>query len=67
MRIRFLQTVPSENPHFPFQAGQTIVVSRPTKAITAALGDGRAVVLPDPDLPDPEHAVVTKGRKAKVA
>lgn len=52
MKIRFLQTTPSENPDLPFQAGQIIDVAHPTAAMLrclepAADGTQHAEVLRD--------------------
>lgn len=73
MHIRFLETVESERPGFPFTAGQIISVATPTKQMLAWLRSSRAVVLRqenDEELavaPEPvEVAVLTKrGPRAK--
>jgi hypothetical protein len=71
MTIRFLQTVASENPEFPFMAGQVIDVPAPS-AFLLGLVDGvraeavktdnteRAVV---DELETPEPVLVKRGRK----
>jgi hypothetical protein len=45
MRIKFLETTPSESPTCPFQAGQIIAVERLTPALRRAVTDGHAVLL----------------------
>lgn len=42
MTIRFLQTCPSENPDYPFMAGQVISVACPTPLIRTHLANGMA-------------------------
>lgn len=42
MMIRFLQTVPSENPEFPFQAGQVITVACPSSYLLSLVDGIRA-------------------------
>ncbi len=42
MRIRFLQTVASENPYVPFQAGQVIEVTDPSPYLLSLLDGERA-------------------------
>ena len=55
MTIRFLQTCASENPDYPFVAGQEITFTGPPPPIFAQYLDGvRAFVLRD----EPELAVV---------
>jgi hypothetical protein len=70
VRIKFLHTTPSENPAFPFQAGQVIEVPALTPSMRAAIEEHQAVLLSEP--PEaavqemPERAVMprAKGRKA---
>jgi hypothetical protein len=57
MRIRFLQTTPSMNPTFPFQAGQIIEVPKLTAEMRGWLANGSAHLLKD----EPETAVVGTG------
>lgn len=45
MTIRFLQAVPSENPEFPFQAGQVIEVACPSPYLLSLLDGVRAEVV----------------------
>jgi hypothetical protein len=54
MRIRFLQTTRSENPNFPFQAGQVIDVPAPSPFLLSLLDGVRAEVIKDTE---PEYAV----------
>lgn len=42
MTIRFLQTVPSENPEMPFRAGQVITVTYPSPMLLDYLDGERA-------------------------
>jgi hypothetical protein len=49
MRVKFLQTTPSDNPDFPFQAGQVIDITSVTAPIRAALKTGSAVILANPE------------------
>ena len=70
MQIRFLQTVPSENPSFPFIAGQTITVTQPSRFILNLIDGVRAIVVraddteravaPDAEQPEPTEK---RGRK----
>ena len=67
MRIRFLQTTPSANAAFPFQAGQIIVVEKLTAEMRAWLkpsslqgGMAHAEVLREAD----ETATVGAGERA---
>jgi hypothetical protein len=69
MTIRFLQTVPSGNPNFPFQAGQIITIDDPAPFMHLLDGVRAEVVSTDtteraiePDAEQPEPAKV-KGRK----
>jgi hypothetical protein len=52
--IRFLQTVASDNPEFPFQAGQVITVERPSAYLLSLLDGVQAEVVP---VDDTERAV----------
>jgi hypothetical protein len=54
MTLKFLETVPSECPEFPFQAGQVITVKRLTAELKRWIARGAAVVLED----DPETAAL---------
>lgn len=60
MRIRFLQTTASQNPNFPFQAGQVIALDRLTPEARQWIKDGRAEVVLD----SPEAAVQPAGERA---
>jgi hypothetical protein len=64
MTIRFLQTVDSLTPGFPFMAGQVITVEQPPRELLAYLNDGRAEVLGDVT---PERATVAVPRRARKA
>jgi len=65
MTIRFLQTVPSENPEYPFQAGQIIYVAAPSAFLLSLLDGVRAEVIkadvleqatePEPEQPEPRR------------
>ncbi len=46
MTIRFLQTTPSENPDYPFQAGQIITVAAPSEFLLSLLDGVRAEAVP---------------------
>lgn len=69
MKIRFLQTTPSEHTEFPFQAGQVINVESPSDYLLSLLDGVRAEPVPDdqteraveatPEQPEP---VRRKGR-----
>ena len=70
MTIRFLQTVASEKPDFPFMAGQIIEVSAPSEYLLSLLDGIRAEVVPTDDseraiAPDAEQPepVRQKGRR----
>ncbi len=72
MRLRFLHTVPSDNPHFPFQPGQILEMPRLTSEMRHWLREGWASLLPEPAeaavLDDPpEMATVSrpKGRGSR--
>jgi hypothetical protein len=67
--IRFLQTVPSEHPDFPFMPGQVINVPAPSPSMQQALRGGLAEIVraederaeaPAVESPEP---VRRKGRK----
>lgn len=45
MQIRFLQTVASENPAFPFQPGQVITVASPGPFLQRVLDSGAAEIV----------------------
>jgi hypothetical protein len=47
MTIRFLQTCQSENPAFPFQAGQVITIPAPSRFFLDLLDGVRAEVVRD--------------------
>ena len=49
MRVRFLQTTPSSNPAFPFQAGQIIQVERLTPELRGWIKASHAEVLREVD------------------
>lgn len=70
MRLKFLQTVESSAPGFPFQAGQTIHVSKLTAEMRQWVKDGRAVVLPEipetPAAPEGERAVLPRAKDRHV-
>lgn len=53
MRVKFLRTVPSGSPDFPFQAGQIIVLPKLTAEVRQWLADEAAVLLAD----EPETAM----------
>ena len=61
MKLRFLKVTPSNNPEFPFQAGQIIHVEKLTGEMKRWLKEGLAVALPDSfeaaSIADPERAV----------
>jgi hypothetical protein len=61
MRIRFLHTTASSNPHYPFQAGQIIEVPELTREMRNWLKSGGAEVLPEIE---PEAAVVGADERA---
>jgi hypothetical protein len=70
MTIRFLQTVPSENPEFPFQAGQVISLPVLPSYLRDHIKAGRAVLVTEDRIeraitPDPEYAepVRVRGRR----
>ena len=50
MVIRFLQTTPSENPDFPFQAGQIISVTAPTRFLLSLIDGIHAEVVRTDDI-----------------
>jgi hypothetical protein len=61
MRIKFLHTTSSENPAFPFQAGQVIEVPELTPAMRSALAAHQAVLLSEPE---PEAATIGMSERA---
>lgn len=72
MQIRFLQTVASENPAFPFQPGQVITVTSPGPFLQRVLDSGAAEIVRvdeteravEPDVEQPEP--VRKARRRAV-
>jgi len=56
VRIRFLQTCPSDSPDAPFQPGQVIDVAHPSPALLALVDGVNAVAVP---VDDTERAVET--------
>jgi hypothetical protein len=70
MTIRFLQTCESENPDFPFMAGQVISIPVPSPFLLSLLDGVRAeavatdnterAVMPNPTQPEPTRR---KGRR----
>lgn len=60
MQIRFLQTTASQNPNYPFQAGQVIVLDRLTPEARQWIADGRAEVMQE----SPEAAIEPSGERA---
>ena len=58
--LRFLQMCVSENPEYPFQAGQTIRLPRLTTAMKAYVRKGWAVLLHE----EPERAVLPQTERA---
>jgi hypothetical protein len=76
MTIRFLQTVASENPAFPFQAGQVIDVPAPSgyllslcdgiRAEVVRTDDTEHAVLAPAEQPEPRILHRSKGRRARV-
>jgi hypothetical protein len=61
MRLKFLQTTPSDNPNFPFQAGQVVDVDELSPSMRAAIASGAAVLV---FAPGPEAAVVALSERA---
>jgi hypothetical protein len=47
MTIRFLQTVPSQNPEYPFQAGQIIYMAAPSGFLLQFVDGIRAIAIPE--------------------
>jgi hypothetical protein len=76
MTIRFLQTVASENPSFPFQAGQVINVPAPSGYLLSLCDGVRAEVVRTDDTeravqapaeqPEPRIVHRSRGRRARV-
>jgi hypothetical protein len=70
VKIRFLQTTPSDNPDLPFQAGQIITVDQPSEAMLRLVDGVQAEAVPsedaeraiEPDAEQPEPVRV-KGRR----
>lgn len=67
MKLRFLDTVPSSNPDYPFTLGQVIEVSRLTPEMRGWVKAGRAeLVSEEPELATvsaPERAVLKRGKR----
>jgi hypothetical protein len=71
MTIRFLQTVQSENPAFPFMAGQVIHVPAPSPFLLGLVDGVRAEAVKTDsveravvdELETPEPVLVKRGRK----
>ena len=65
MQIRFLQTVASENPNFPFVAGQLVTTTAPSEYLLSLIDGVRAIVIrsddteraiaPDDEQPEPKR------------
>jgi hypothetical protein len=74
MTIRFLQTVPSQNAEFPFQAGQIITVTAPSDFILSLVDGVRAEVLRvdtteravAPAVTTPEPTLTKRRRRSRV-
>lgn len=49
MKIRFLQPTSSENPDFPFQAGQVIDVAAPSEFLLSLIDGVQAEVVSEDD------------------
>jgi hypothetical protein len=71
MVIRFLQTVASENPDYPFMAGQVITVTCPSPWLLSLVDGIRAEAVPTDEteraiepLPQRSEPVRGKGRRA---
>lgn len=66
MILKFLHTTPSQNPDFPFQAGQRIEVPKLTPEMRGWIKDGFAVLVGEEiatAVVEPtERAVVRKGK-----
>jgi len=62
MTLRFLQTIASSHPEYPFQAGQIIRTEKLTAEMKRWVKEGRAVVVPESSeaavVEEPERAVV---------
>jgi hypothetical protein len=69
MTIRFLQTVQSGNPEFPFVAGQLISTTAPSPFLLDLLDGVRAEVVKDEDeravAPETEQPEPVKRRKRR--
>ncbi len=69
MTLRFLDTLPSSNPDFPFQPGQIIHLPRLTPEMQRWVKDGRAqLIREEPELATVapvERAVQPRGKRAK--
>lgn len=63
MTLKFLQTTPSANPHYPFQAGQLLEATKLSAEMRQWISQGLAVLLKD----EPERAVadVIETRKGR--
>lgn len=62
MTIRFLQTVPSEHPEYPFMAGQVISVTAPSPFLLELLDGVRAEIVKGLEPPE-EQAVAPDGER----
>lgn len=62
MTIRFLQTLDSGVPNYPFMAGQIVRVAQPTPSMLAYLQRGYAEAVKDDE---PEFAVVRAAAPSK--
>lgn len=70
MTIRFLETCPSENPAFPFQAGQVISVTAPSAFLLSLIDGVRAEVVKTDDTeraiaPEPERAEPVRRKRTR--
>ena len=71
MRIKFLESCPSDSPEYPFQAGQIIDVDEPSPHVLGLVASGRAIRLDideravEPDAATPEPVRV-KGSNRRV-
>ena len=72
MKIRFLQQVASDNPAFPFQAGQEIDVPVPPPFLVPLLDGVHAVVVPDDEteraveeIPEQPEPARVKGKRVR--
>lgn len=63
MTIRFLQTCASENPAFPFMAGQVITVTAPSPFLLGLLDGVRAEIVKGLEDPPEEQAIAPHGER----